>query len=868
MKILKIILENFSSINTAMNSKKIEIDFSNSLNKICLIIGPNGSGKTSILSLLNPFATLGNLDVRDGNDLILENKNGYKEIHIEKNEDVYIIKHFYTPNKNRSHTVKSYIQKNDIELNENGNVTSFKEIVKEELQVELEYLKLIRIGSNVTSMIGLSETERKTFMSKLLDDIGIYLTFYKKVNTDLKQLKDLISHNIDKLNKLGIENKSDCEKNIKNLQIEYDIQQESYAKITGELSVLFHQIEDIDPILTYDKIKSNNKKISKMKNILESKNKLESTDVKFYENKINKLENEVSKAKTGIETSNIIIQNYLNNINNLEEQLRILNIQYENEQNMNTELKKLNEELNKIEKEIYKIEELLEDFETSITKKEFENFVIFLKNTQNNLSKTYEFGKPPIKKIIELLRENKDISKYITKHKTMTNENDDEFINKLYRIGINKEMINDEKCDNNICTYKKIINQIINLLNDNEIEDKEPIEFFQFMELAWENIKYILSSFSKYSGLIMEMPDEIKNMFKIENIYNHIEKLEPIYDEKIINNYLSLITEYDNLQKLKNDKEKLIYEINIFGKVDNSKNILKQIKNIKNSIKENIETQNKHKNYIIEYKENIKENNMTIEYLTDCKETFEKYDQLVIEQEELNNKWNLYNQNNNKINNLNLLLNKTKSTMSSLNEKIQRLISNLDQYNELKKYLNKYNNIYDELLLVKESLSSKKGIPLHYMLTYLGNTENITNELLDIVYNGNIYIDKFNITPTEFSIPFYNKGKWLKDVKYASQGELSFLSIALSFALSSQTLSKYNIMLLDEIDGPLDTTNREKFIEILENQIERIHSEQNFLITHNEMFSSYPVDIIDLSFNTNSSKEKYPLANIISVKKY
>ena len=69
------------------------------------------------------------------------------------------------------------------------------------------------------------------------------------------------------------------------------------------------------------------------------------------------------------------------------------------------------------------------------------------------------------------------------------------------------------------------------------------------------------------------------------------------------------------------------------------------------------------------------------------------------------------------------------------------------------------------------------------------------------------------------------------------------------------SLSKYNIMLLDEIDGPLDSRNREKFIRILENQIERIDSEQNFLITHNAMFSSYPVDIIDLSGNLLSEKK-------------
>ena len=167
--------------------------------------------------------------------------------------------------------------------------------------------------------------------------------------------------------------------------------------------------------------------------------------------------------------------------------------------------------------------------------------------------------------------------------------------------------------------------------------------------------------------------------------------------------------------------------------------------------------------------------------------------------------------------------------------------------------------------MVKDSLSSKQGMPLHFISNYLNNTEEITNELLDIAYDGKIFIDSFNITANEFNIPFYNNGVRLEDVKYASQGELSFLSIALSFALSRQALSKYNIMLLDEIDGPLDSTNREKFIRILEEQIEKIHSEQNFLITHNNMFSYYPVDIIDLSEENHT--EQYPLANIIKIKK-
>lgn len=62
MKILYLKLENFSSILTCLEKSILEIDFTQCKNKIILLEGPNGSGKTSILSTIHPFATNGNLD--------------------------------------------------------------------------------------------------------------------------------------------------------------------------------------------------------------------------------------------------------------------------------------------------------------------------------------------------------------------------------------------------------------------------------------------------------------------------------------------------------------------------------------------------------------------------------------------------------------------------------------------------------------------------------------------------------------------------------------------------------------------------------------------------------------------------------------
>lgn len=869
MKIEKLILKNFAALDVGLNTKSICIDFSKSLHNICLFIGPNGSGKTTILSLLTPFADLGNLDVRNGNNLILKNKDGYKEIHIRNGKDYYVIKHYYTHHKDKNHSVKSYIEKNGVELNVNGNVTSFKEFVKEELFIEPDYLKLIRLGENVTSLIDLTTTERKNYMGKLMDDIGIYLMHYKSINSKLRQLDEMIAHTIDKINKIDVVDKKELEKEIDVLSAEISRVEKLYIDENNNIAVYENTISNIDDYMNIkENLTSITKKYNKMLNIMEKKDQLSNLDIEYYTKEIHELEKKILSNENEIKANTLVISTILNHIDSEQEQLRSYNVQLNKEKETDNEIRRIDKSIAEMRGKLNKYEDLFKDFTPKFSKTELETFIVFLKNTQQILSRTYEFGKLPITRVVDLMKDKKNVMNYINSHLLDLDDEVDQkgslFISKIAKnLLFNGNQPITIAC-NEECNAKTLFIQLQNLLQNAVVTDKkEDSYFYHDMEFIYQNLITILPKFSDYKDIIDNLPDDIKKDFEIDNVYNNIKNLDMIYNEKKINELLSIITEYDNylslLEKYKDTKNNL----STLASFSNLSQLDKQIRHLSKDIEDNKDKMNMLKLKNDGLKEENKELNNSLEILIETKEALEKFDEVRDLYKKINADYDLFIKTSEKLNSSKISVAQLKVAIDDLNNKLKNKENDLFMYKSLNKELKKFNKIYEEMTFVKYSFSSKEGIPLHKIGRYLSNTEKITNELLDIAYDGKIFIEKFNITASEFSIPFYNRGVRLEDVKYASQGELSFLSIALSFALSSQAFNKYNIMLLDEIDGALDTRNREKFIEILENQIKRINSEQNFLITHNSMFSSYPVDIIDLSGKKDDTQ--YPLANFIDV---
>jgi energy-coupling factor transporter ATP-binding protein EcfA2 len=113
VKVLYLELENFKGIYDGLGRKKIILNFEKNISSITILSGENGSGKSTILSMISPMPE--SFDQRK--DLILENCEGYKNIVFQNKDDIYDIKHHYLKNGNK----KCFISKNNIELNDNGS---------------------------------------------------------------------------------------------------------------------------------------------------------------------------------------------------------------------------------------------------------------------------------------------------------------------------------------------------------------------------------------------------------------------------------------------------------------------------------------------------------------------------------------------------------------------------------------------------------------------------------------------------------------------------------------------------------------------------------------------------------------------------
>lgn len=877
MKILYLKLKNFSTIYTAMNKKEIEIDFTKCKNNIVLLVGSNGSGKTSILSTLHPFAYAGSMDVRNTSKMILDEKDGYKEIHIKDNDNIYKIQHFYK-NSKKGIQVKSFIQKNDEELNPNGNVGSFNDIIKSELSLELDFLRLLRLGSNVSNLIDMKTSERKSFTSELLSDINIYTELFKKVNDDNRLLKNLLRSVSEKISKLNIVDRDLVLSEIDSISKSIDEMNNSKSYYQNKIGILQGKISEvlpdgIDDALTRklrleaerDQIK---KELDKLKHDL---SKFCIVLTKGVQNEIRDIEDAIINLEKSDSYNHSMVAFYNNQLSDLynedeenDNKIRLFTSDVEYSQITTLHLE--------LTKKIKELDPRFKSYDPVYTKDNLFTILNLTKQIDKIISDIYEFDKRAITKVIELIRSNTNVERYVNNE---TQRIDKEIL-KITSKFKNSNALNSPvilfqppNCCENQCPYLFLYDL---LFSDNKDEDKKSLSG---LETEKNILNEVLSISKNFDYIFMALKTNMQlldkgnmNLLSINNILHTVENGRLINGDEYLINFISEVEEYEEYNQMKLKLKEIAAEIKM---MNNNKEHIELLKENKKRLFDKITATLKLLN---EFKEKENKIQSDIKFLKEEKEKMEKYGELIdITTErskdldtviscikELDKSISDTSKYYEEIKELNQKISDIEWNLKRFNENLINKKMSIKEFDSLSEERDILNLKFDDLNIIKESLSSTKGIPLLFIQLYLKNTKMYVNNLLDLVYKDEFEIDDFEITSTDFNIPYIKNGIRINDVSYASQGEKSFLSLALSFALITQSIKEYNILLLDEIDATLDTKNRAMFLSILEKQMEVIDAEQVFLITHNNMFDNYPVDII---LTTSSHIDNYNNANVI-----
>lgn len=879
MRITRLYLKNFIHIYSGMHKRVVELDLKDIDKKINIFIGKMGSGKTAILGHLQPFSSYGTLDSRNQEDLILAEEDGLKEIEYEINDHYYKIQHKYTWNKSsKTHSVKSYIQRDGIELNENGNVRSFKEIIKLEFGIEQNFLRLLRLGPNVSNLINMKSTERKSFIASLLEDADVYTTLFQKINEDYRGINSILSVMSNKLNSLSADKESEMKIELSQLTDIVSKLQEDIQKDREEISRLIGINQSISSNKSIDELLEIIKKSNEMKDhLLQEMNliheKLDKTplenieDLSIQYGKISailvNLEESIISITSkydSMESDRNKIRDYLllqksnTQIQSLETQLQIAYQKYkEAEEGINNfQCKYSYEYLGSLQTSIesfqFAIEELCANSEKVIHKLYYsDNTLGKWANRQLNILRGRQVN---LKKLLNNIQFSIEYECPLPLYRPPMCPTDNcPFI--ISHPQIIKEK-NSHKCNQKIMDLKHEIDSL-------EIEISEcedciyQIPKMDFIKKLWEKISIPL----KNIGALNEN--------KLITILTNLNSRCHWYSPDILQSTIEKLKMQDSYESLKSNyfilKNELIELKASIGKYNDEDLEMKdnELSKLMNELKE---LQIK-KETTMKEKEQIEE---LLEILRDSENLKERYKKLSDE----------YNSQLTQIDDLTHIINRMQVNLSMITDLQKSIQENSIIYNQKMSRLNQLNTIMQDIKSTTESyneyleernilktlldaVSSKEGIPVIMVKLFLDECKSIVNDLIADIFDDDLEILDFDLREdtNEFKIPYLINGVAVEDISSASQGQTSVISIALSFALCRKAMFDYNIMLLDEIDNSIHKRDREKFIAILSKQMNSVHSEQIFLITHNDIFqqSGLPVNII---LTTPESIDIYP----------
>jgi DNA repair exonuclease SbcCD ATPase subunit len=884
VRITRLRLKNFAVIKTTMGVDEIEIDRSKSNNVLTILMGQNGSGKSFLCSQLTPSVfehTKGRTSLN-----IIPDKTGEKDLDIVLDyKYLYKIHIIYDKHKTSAFITKENIitKENLGELNPNGNIKSYYEVVEKELGWTQSYINVGYLSNAITSIVMMKATERNEYISIWMPLLSQYLDGYKlamKQYNSIKKQIDLLNNDINKLSGITYESE------INNLNSSIETIEKEYNEIIYHItksetySNLFPDINEQD---MKERIRLFKDKVNELDNIRNNLNN-EINELKSYigTNGKDKIKNDINE----LSTSSLLLEKELTNIDN---NLSDLNNSFKNN-NIDT-----SKDLSIFENEINTLKSLLSDITDEIIKlksikdnqlkdnsvlsdlldisdkkyQEIVNFIDIIKSSFNIISSHISLAYLDNETIFN--NRYNEILSFKEKYSDMKDNLDKEISlisNKIYALQnstLTKDLLDLKP---SICNIKcGIIDEILKYINpDNEIKIlkdkidslvKEKISLNKMLEDNDSDIRDMTYAnrlivdmndlLFKKNEIIGTFPEFIKNFF-LNDIYYILKNIEDFSSKS------SIWSEFIALnEKIKEDEILLERKNEIYKSITLENEFYKKHKE---SLEELMKLQDKRSSIINSYKETQSKKDKLIELsslIDNYKEKVNKYNEMadsllnkkILLKKEVKRSYLKYCL----IRNINIFTARKiekKLSLDNLLEEKNNLQSKYNTLNILTDNRDKYIKKNEKLYAILNIWSPKVGYPAWEMENFLDTLTEQTNKDLSQMWGSSLSIEEFIIGANEFSICINRNGTILKDVSECSEGEKATLSLAISFAIIEINLRyrKYNVIRLDETDATLDTERRQSFLNTILNRVNSLDCNDLWIITHNNFVNDVEADII------------------------
>ena len=866
MRYLRATFRGYIGFYNGMGLEVVDIDFTKSTHNIILITGINGCGKSTLINALNIFP--------DGSNSFIKGKDADKALLIQDLDNIYEIYIISAADdKGGRKTTKAFIKKNGVELNENGNVSSYKEIISTEFELDSNYVSLSSLSSNDRGLGDKTPAERKKFAASIIDNLEVYNDMYKNLNKKSLVYKSHINNLHTKIQNIG--RKEDLEAQMVNLR-------NKEAAINDKIVELNNKIVTIQAKNSMDdkelqEIKEANECIEAIDNSIarlqssldEIQNK---TRVKL-DGIHNKCKNDTELLSTYEKSLSTAEANWknaydrLNYINSSLEEIRTEMIGFDTKNDIGDRYNKSNNTIKNIQSElkggisndptdIVSLERLVEfynkfiaytdEFYDNLTPEDIKLIVqdystdtrTQIANEQTSIIKLIESKKAELIKIQDDMRVLAVLENRPTKCKIDTCP----FISDAIKL---KKSIKGDIVDQMDSVQKDILD-----ISNNLTEISAKLDHYDSLFPKYMKFQAIRNYVSDHVDLLMKFNPRFLNTFDVllseANPFNDIRDTQFISNTK--NNLILLQTEMDNNKILEVEYKAYQEKVQIIN-ANNTRN--KKLEKEKDQIQDDIV---KYKTEVDSLRDLISNLRESIDNMENCIRMLDRIDEYKWDKQQYQDIIDQANVKSQKAlesvseiqgykNDIEVLTNELKPVVDQINlyaGELTLLESYYKEYDE-------YKHSYDIIETIKKYCSpTGGGIQTLFMQLYMSKTLETANHVLGMLFNGEYRLLDFIINESEFRIPFIGSGMMVDDISSGSSSQISIFGMIINLVLLNQASTKFNIARLDEIDAGLDNKNRSDFINFIFYTMNILNIEQVFMISHSIEADNSNADIIKL----------------------